>query len=542
MDHAYSNYFDEIDVVIVGSGVAGALVADKLSHKGIRVYILEAGKKVAHEEAVARYRNSWQRDNVSPYERYSHASFPVRNSSDPYLIVKGNTNYWCEYLRQVGGTTWHWGGITTRFLPVDFKLRGTYGVGYDWPISYNDIESFYLKAEWELGVSGDSEDDHESPRSGSYPMPTTEMLYSDKIIANHLAQYGINTRSVPAARNTHRFNGRSACCGNNTCTPICPTRAKYSADIHIKSAINNGAVLVENAVAYDVQANSTGQIEGIKYKSPDGQSHIIRGKYYILACNAIETPKLLLLSRSVNSPEGVANRSGLVGCGLMDHPAVAIEFLMPEPLFNGRGPQIVSELVHGRDGDFRSQYAAGQIFLANVSSIQDFITKIIEDEKDWQSINEQLEYFSTHYGSITVMLEQLPDFDNRIVPSITELDEIGIPKPEIYFKQDAYIKNSCDYFINYLNKIVNFLGAEKISESTLGNLWPNHIMGTTCMGNDAETSVVDRNCRCHDHPNLFIAGSSVFTTGSTATPTLTIAALSLRLADYLESVIQTENL
>jgi len=534
---------DEPYVVIVGSGVAGALLADRLSRAGIRVLILEAGKQITRSEAVSLYRDSWRRDPQSAYERQSHASYPDRNAPDRYLSIKGEATYWCDYLRLVGGTTWHWGGTTPRFLPMDFELRSRYGVGRDWPLTYSEIEPYYLQAEQELGVSGDSIDDHGSPRSGPYPMPATPMLYSDQVIARYLKQHNIRVKVLPAARNSHIYRGRPACCGNNSCIPICPSGAKYSANIHINNAIQHGAHLIDNSVAYAVHVNSSGQVESINYKSPDGQSHTIKGRYYVLACNAIETPKLLLISRSENTPDGVANYSGLVGRCLMDHPTVAKAFLMSEPIYTGRGPQVVSALDHGRDGAFRSQHAAGQCILSMFApDIQSYVTSLIEEEKDWESIDNRLEYFATHHGHISVLLEQLPDTENRIKPSNSEFDAIGIAKPEIYMKLDSYLVNAADYFNNFLNEIIGFLMANKISDFEFGNLWASHPMGTTCMGDNSKMSIVDRNCRSHDHPNLFIAGSSVFPTGGTANPTLTIAALSLRLADYMKSVIQTENL
>lgn len=524
------------DVAIVGSGVAGSLIAYKLSQEGLKVVLLEAGDSNERAESVERYRNSWRRDPNSAYIRYKHASYPDKNSSDQYLQIKGEQSYWVNYLRQSGGSTWHWTGITPRFLPSDFQLKTKYGVGQDWPITYEDIESYYLDAERELGISGDN--DLGSPRSGPYPMSAIPMPYSDRVIAKSLKKHNLEVHVLPAARNTVFYDHRPACCGNNSCTPICPIGAQYSADIHIKKALKNGVKLINNAVASFIHVNDDGKIDSIDYKQPDGTTKKITGKNYVIACNGIETPKLLLISKSNKQREGVANSSGLVGLGLMDHPTIAVDFLMPVPIYTGRGPQVVSTIDIGRDGDFRSEHAAGKFFILNTHDIQSYVTNKIEYEKNWNDINDQIRKYSSHYGFIGVELEQLPQLENKIIPSKNDFDILGIPKPEIHMKFDGYLGRAEIHFKNTLNQIIRYLNAEKIQDYEIGQLWPNHPMGTTCMGIDRNNSVVNINCRSHDHNNLYITGSSVFPTGGTANPTLTIAALALKLADHLKYQVQ----
>jgi len=275
-----TNATDNPEVVIVGAGIGGALLADKLAAQGVSVLILEAGTTVSRQDAVARYRSSWRRDPDSAYTRQPHASFPAKNEADPYLQTRGSANYWVNYLRQVGGSTWHWTGITPRFLPSDFELRSRYGVGRDWPFGYTEIEPYYVKAEHEMGVSGDSQQDSGSPRSAPYPMPPIAKPYSDQVIAGHIEKHGFKVNVAPAARNSQPYNGRPACCGNNSCTPICPIGAQYSADTHVRSAINKGARLMQNAVAYNLNVNASGNIASLDYKTPDGASHSLRARHF----------------------------------------------------------------------------------------------------------------------------------------------------------------------------------------------------------------------------------------------------------------------
>lgn len=521
------------DIVIIGSGIAGALLGYKLVQQGLKVVILEAGDTNNRIESVERYRNSWKRDPNSAYIRKPYASYPDLNSSDKYLDTKGTDSYWVNYLRQVGGSTWHWTGITPRFLPNDFKIKSKFGIGKDWPITYDEIESYYLAAEKEMGVSGIG--DYGSPRSEPYPMAELPMPYSDQVIAKKLKKHGLDVHVLPAARNTSFYNNRPPCCGNNTCTPICPIGAQYSADSHIEKFIKQGGQLINNSIASFIHTDEYENISSVEYKNPDGQTKSIKAKKYIIACNGIETPKLLLISKSNKQSNGIANSSGLVGKGLMDHPTIATDFLMPEAIYTGRGPQVVSGIDIGRDGNFRTQHAAGKFFILNTNDVQSYVTKKIEQDKDWNNLRNKINNYTTRYAFIGIELEQLPDWNNRIIPSSTNFDSLGIPKPEIYMNFDEYLKKAETKFRSDLNNIINYLNAEKLEDYYMGKLWPNHPMGTTCMGKEKNDSVVDKDCKTHDHDNLYIISSSVFTTGGTANPTLTIAALALRLADHLKS-------
>jgi choline dehydrogenase-like flavoprotein len=523
----------DYDFVIIGSGVAGALIARELAQSDASVCILEAGGRIDRNEAVQRYRQALVRDLAAPYPRWSWAPIPHGENAAPYFGNNSSPQYKPSYLKQVGGTTWHWTGMTPRFLPADFELHRRHGVGVDWPIAYADIEPFYLKAEYALGVAGDSHDDHGSPRSGAYPLPPIPMPYSDRVVGERLAKHGVAVKAFPAARNSLPFNNRPQCCGNNTCTPICPIGAQYSADSDIDKAVMSGARLIDRATVYRFEISDQKKITAALYKLPDGSSHKVTGKNFVVACNSIETPRLLLMSACEQAPDGVANSSGQVGRNLMDHMIFFNTFRMNTPMYGGRGPQGVSGVMTGRDGTFRQQHSAVKLFLSNDINIQEKAIQAIENQQNWGNVVAVMKDSTIHQGCIGGELEPLPSEHNRIQLDPERLDPLGLPLPQINYEPGEYVNNGLSVWLKFAEDLVNKMGAVQTSSNVSHS--SHHPSGTIRMGKDARKSVVDENCRSHDHPNLYMMGASVFPTMGTANPTLTVAALSLRLAHHLKA-------
>jgi choline dehydrogenase-like flavoprotein len=233
----------EADVIIVGSGISGALLAAKLSAAGVKVAILEAGARVDRAEARQRFWNAPIRVPECPYPPTPEANHPVSNDPDHWYRQVGPNKFKSTYLKVVGGTTWHWLGTCLRFVPNDFRLRTAHGRGIDWPISYDELEPFYREAEHEIGVAGDSGEPLGSPRSAGYPMPAIPQTFLDKAYARALTGTEYELRATPQARNSVSGNGRPACCGNASCIPICPIGAKYDATVHLSLAERNGALV-----------------------------------------------------------------------------------------------------------------------------------------------------------------------------------------------------------------------------------------------------------------------------------------------------------
>ncbi len=520
----------EADIVVVGSGVAGSLTAYRLAKKGLKVIILEAGKRIERAEALKTFLEAPIKHHQSPYPAQKHALHPgLDGDSDPYIIETGPHKYNTLYLRMVGGTTWHWAGEAWRFLPSDFKLKSLYGVGRDWPLSYQDLEPYYGQAEQELGVSGSK--DLGSPRSQPYPMAGIAPTYMDQTFKKLLEPLGYDVVVQPVARNSALYDGRPPCCGNHNCMPLCPIGAQYSGDVHARKAESAGALLITNAVAYQLDVNENRSIKAIHYKDPSGTSHMVKAKTFVIAAHGIETPKLLLISRSERTPHGVANSSDQVGRNLMDHPRFGMDFSIPEPIYSGRGPQVVSSILDLRDGSFRKESGSIKIGLWNGSFTEGATRKFIGSGLAGKDLDQAIRAYSIRRCAFSSFHEQLPDPNNRVTAS-TLKDSIGIPRPQIHYSIDSYSTKSVDHVRRVFAQIIEKVKATDVVflDSLGGN---NHIMGTTIMGDDPKTSVVDKKCRTHDHQNLYIASSSVFASSAAVNPTLTIAALSLAIADQI---------
>jgi choline dehydrogenase-like flavoprotein len=328
----------EADVIIVGSGISGALLAARLSGAGVKVAILEAGARVDRAEARQRFWNAPIRVPECPYPPTPEAEHPISNDPDYWYRQAGPSKFKSTYLKVVGGTTWHWLGTCLRFVPSDFRLRTAHGRGLDWPIGYDELEPFYSEAEQEIGVAGDSKESLGSPRSAAYPMPPIPPTYQDKVYARALAGTDFRLLSTPQARNSVRRDGRPACCGNASCIPVCPIGAKYDATVHVSRAEKSGAILHAQTTATRIEVDGERRVTAIRFRRWDGSEGVARGKIFVLAAHAIETPRLLLHSRSEAWPNGVANSSDQVGRNLMDHPTQLSWALSPEPVWPYRGP------------------------------------------------------------------------------------------------------------------------------------------------------------------------------------------------------------
>lgn len=532
------------DVLIVGSGIAGALVADRLARAGVKVTIVEAGPRVERGTAVNKFYNALVKVPECAYSVTDYAPFPQSDKLDSYYIQSGLQKFESTYLRQVGGTTWHWLGTSLRLVPDDFRLATKFNRGVDWPIDYAELERWYSDAENEIGVAGDSTEDLGSPRSGLYPMPAIPMTYLDAHIAKGFAGTPYQLRSTPQARNSVLREGRPPCCGSSSCIPVCPIQAKYDATVHIARAEAAGARLLSQTVASFIEIGADQKVSAIHCKRSDGSTLRLTAKVFVLAAHGIEIPKLLLQSKSPAAPNGVANSSDQVGRNLMDHPVQLSYALAAEPVWPYRGPLSTSGVENTRAGDWRATRPSFRIEIGNDgwswptgapnSDVKELTAKGFRGERLKQAIRDRASR-QFRFGTLT---EQLPDPTNRIVPDFKNLDALGIPRPNITYRLDDYTLAGLaearriheEIFLRMKASERHHLPDEKFAGA-------GHVMGTARMGSHAKESVVDSNLQSFDHPNLFIEGSAVFPSGGAANPTLTIAALALRSVDAIRKAL-----
>jgi len=540
-------------------------------------------------------------------------SLAGHNWKDPkqgYLIQKGPRPFGSTYDRIAGGTS-HWLGTCLRFVPADFRMKEKYPSVpqfVDWPIEYKDLATteksarrtpYYDEAEKELGVSANVEDQQylgiDFPANYKYPMPKIPESFIDRQVAaalkavtpdeTNFLEMGkpvteIPVRSLPAARNSQPYRNRRACAGNTNCIPICPIQAKYDPTITLNDATNTGFVkLMHRTVAREILVGTDGRVSGIRFTryesdaSPNTETDVIRAKIYVIAANAIETARLLLMSKNGGrTPNGVANRSDLVGRHLMDHPYYVAWGLAPKPLYPYRGPLITSGIGDLCDGQFRAKRAAFRVDIGNDGwnflvggtggdpnvTTFDFVNGTNNSRLNSASPKEallgdrlvgRLNDVLTRQFRVGFLVEQTPDRDNRVTLSESR-DGLGLPRPEISYNISDYTRQGIVAAHRMRNLLFKKMGIEDKTEIpkndparfeeqidgklvTLTFMGAGHIMGTCRMGDDPKSSVVDKFQRSHDHRNLYLVGSSTFPTGGTANPTLTIAALSFRTADHI---------
>lgn len=528
------------DVVIVGSGIAGALVAHQLALAGASVLMLEAGKRLERAQIVENYRDApFKWDFQAPYPDTPHAPHPRYYPPNDYLVLRGPdaAAYAAQYIRAVGGTTWHWAGAAWRLLPNDFRLNSLYGVGRDWPISYDELEPYYYAAETALGVSGPNDGtDLGSPRRNPYPMDALPLSYNDRRHQELLGPAGFTVVAAPVARNSRPYDSRPTCCGSNSCMPICPTAAMYGGIVHVEKAEAAGARLVTDAVAHRVEVDARGRVQAVHYFDADGASRRVAGRQFVLAANGIETPKLLLISADDRHPRGIANSSDQVGRNLMDHPGTRVEFLASEPLWPGRGPVQMSSIIDFRDGAFRASYAARKLQLGNESQVEGATRRALARGLVGRPLEQAIRHRAARWVSLTSFHEVLPDPENRILPSRDHRDRLGLPRPEITYRIGDYTRDSARRTRQLFSRIAHLYGAREVEfhDEFFCN---NHLMGSVIMGDDPRNSVVDRDCRTHDHENLFLATSGVMPSAGSVNCTLTLAALALRVAETVRRAL-----
>jgi choline dehydrogenase-like flavoprotein len=565
----------EYDVVIIGSGVAGALCASRLVDTKARILILEAGdnglggfqREQFHRVWEVALTKSWNTPYLeSPNRNY----YPSPGNNDVMYFDQKDTStngtglFKGYYQRMLGGTTWSWRGNTPRMIPNDFRLKSVYGLNDvpDWPISYDDLEHWYCDAEYELGVSGDNDEWNGllgASRSRQFPMPAIVKSFSDQLAIKALGHADITLGgqryhpkhiSTPQARNSRPYDGRPACEGNNNCIPLCPIGAKYDASIHLRRALQQGVHLRSGCVVSKLEAHpQSGLITKVLFKdwksSQPEKDCEVTARLVILAANAIESPKILLMS-------GLATKSDQVGRNLMDHIQGEVVAVFPEPVYPFRGPQSITGIEVFRDGPFRSEHAAFRMTLGNdgwgrAGNATTVLNELLNDSDAnefhfGEDLKNRLVEKATSLVRFGFSTEQLPYSTNRVRLS-TQTDDLGLPRPKIEYSVDKeYTVKALEAGHAVATEIFTKMKA-KVDEQH-SQLWKDgklqwntaaHIMGTCRMGTNTADSVVDSFGRCHEHPNLFLVGSSVFPTGSTANPTLTIAALALRTTQAVRS-------
>lgn len=519
---------DRVDVCVVGAGPAGGIVANSLAQRGHDVVVLDAGPRFSFEERIRRM----ERHQRPAYDW--NDVWDMGGDRDAYAST-GDVEYPLNRTRVkgVGGTTLHWIGYTPRLHEKDFEMDSRYGLGDDWPLTYEDVRPYYAEAEREMGVAGARDNPFAPPRDEGFPMEAFPPSHSDSMFAAACEKLEIATHSVPQARNSESYDDRSQCVGYGTCHPVCPSGAKYSADVHIRKAEDAGARVLDRVPVQRLEHDDSGEhVEAAVYATPDGEEHRQEARHFVVASGAVETPRLLLLSQSEQYPDGLANSSGAVGRYFMDHLLHIVTGLVPEET---RQHQVgfstsVTHQFYDHGDPTPGSFFVGFLNYAGPSPVEAALESGAWGDDVVSAVSRE---YGNHIGT-EALVEQVPDATSRVSLDTSQTDDHGNPVPEIEWSIGDHGIRTGERALEVQREIMDELGAQ-ITWATNPRqpLSGSHPMGTTRMGSDPEASVVDSRLRTHDLANLSIASSSAFTTGGAMNPTLTIAALSLKAADHI---------
>lgn len=533
---------EAVDFVIVGSGAAGGVLARELSVAGFDVVVLEQGPyrrnaDFGHDELGVFFEN----------ELGGGASDPqtFRHTEDETARVQLNPPA-ALYARSVGGSSTHFSGNYWRFRPLDFRERSLLGeiagTGFaDWPIDYEEMEPWYTRVDWEIGVSG-APGPFDPPRSRPYPVPPLPRKSSGVLFDKGAAKIGLTTQPAPKAILSAPHNGRAACIHCGFCLGFgCEVGAKSSTLVTMipeAEATGRCEIRAESTVSR-LTTNAAGRVSEVVYFDADGKEHGQKAKAVILAANGVETPRLLFLSATAKQPQGLANSSGLVGKYLMFNDHSVTHGWFEEPLNEYKSVQCTRIAMDFYESDPARGFYGGGVLDArpflNSYPIMFAMSGIDPALPQWgEEYKALLQHNFTRNMTIIGNTTSLPQLSNNVSLDPEKKDRFGRPLARMTYKDHADDHATAAFLQQKALQIFDAAGArhywgEPVSDQRLGA----HLLGTCRMGDDPELSVIDRYHRSHDVKNLFICDGSSFVTSGRGQPTMTIQALAFRAAAHI---------
>ncbi len=531
---------ERADVCIIGAGASGAVAAKVLTERGLRVVALERGPW--------RTRESFGGDELANVNRYNLWPDPLLNPRTyrQSEAEEPREELFCPVPQMVGGGTVHWQGWLPRFTENDFRLRTIAGdlpgaTLVDWPITYADLEPYYSNVEWAFGVSGQAgANAFESPRSRSYPcppMPTTR--YAQKFHQG-CAALGYNSFPTPMAALSRPYNGRPATVLSAFAQQHGdPTGTVSSAlSVFVPDALATGRYdLRPDCYVREIAVDARGRARGAVYQDAAGDSIEQEADVVILACGAIESARLLLLSRSGRFPNGLANGSDLVGRNLTLHEYSAAVGVFDDPIYAwaGGGYVAASSYQFYEHDDSRGFVGGGHIASAGVG-IPLPINWSLPDRPLWGAAAKQMDRdFYNHSFAIGLVLHDMPQHANRVELDARVTDVWGLPVARITLRPHPNDLAQGRWVVDRNAEILEASGAKKVyrvyPDRITGNC--SHQHGTTRMGDNPDASVLNKWCQAHEVDNLFVVDGGPFPTATGANPTLSIMANAWRVAEHI---------
>jgi len=547
------------DVIIIGAGAAGAAMAWRLTQHGLNVLMLDAGPRYQPDRDYRLHTDGWEMAQF-PYKAHSKGqySFDIGASLSPewenlrsWNLVAGPLNRTrvravagsgYHHVRGIGGSTLHYTGEAHRLNPQAMNLYSRHGVGADWPVSYAELEPYYVIAENLIGVAG-PDDQPFRWRSQPYPLPAHPFCKASRRIAATGPLLGMRWQANSRAALSKPFDGRPACnyCGN--CGYGCPIGDKGSADVtFIRHALNSGRCLIAaETVATRLISDPGGRITGVNVIENQQTSKKLEAPIVVLAGGAVETPRLLLNSANREFNQGLANSNGQVGrnfmdsliwvsTGMLDTSADSFQGLPADAIcWDFNAPDAIPGVV----GGCRFTSSTQEIGLTGPIN---YARRIVPGFG--AALKAGIRNSLGHAVSVSSFGEMLPNPETRIDIDTKQTDAFGLPLARIRSRLTEMDLKRLRFMAQQCRRIIEATGAGRLVEEfgSYDHFSATHVFGSCRMGNDPKSSVVNACGRAHESSNLYIADASIFpSSGGGEAPSLTIQALALRIADFIAS-------
>jgi choline dehydrogenase-like flavoprotein len=532
---------ETVDFVIVGSGAAGGVIARELAQGGLTVVVLEQGPKFSlrsfrHDELKDWYLGGITNDAVKNPQTFRN------DGAAKAELQKFKPALW--YGRGVGGGSLHYTANYWRLREIDFIERSVLGAipgtGFaDWPITYADLEPYYTKVEWEVGVSGlAGASPFDPPRTKPYPMPPLPVKSSGVLFERGARKLGLHPIPAPMAINSQQYHGRPACVHCGFCHGFaCEVGAKASTLTTVlpeAEATGRCEVRPESYV-FRIETNNEGRATGVTYFDRDRRARFQRARAVVVSANGAETPRLLLMSTSARFPRGLANSSGLVGKYLMFNYSSRADGVFEHELNEYKSVQVTRILHDFYDSDpKRGHYGGGGLDARIGPQPTTWAIRTDSDGRSWGSAYKaRLKEFprsmqvASHGTSLALE-------SNNVTLDPDLKDAWGLPAIRVTYKDHPDDLANARFLRDRGAEILEAAGALRVTKATVIEQTSSvHLLGTCRMGNDPATSVVDRYHRTHDISNLFLCDGSSLVTSGRGQPTMTIQALAFRAGEHM---------
>jgi choline dehydrogenase-like flavoprotein len=535
-----------VNAVVVGAGAAGGIVAKELAQAGLSVALLERGKWLTafdcRKDDLRNQRTTVLGNGFGPDdERHPRV---VVDANGQERIVSASESGYHNNAACVGGGTLTYGAMAWRFMEKDFRMRSTYGAPEgstleDWPIGYGELESYYQKAEWEIGVSGDlSGDPFHAPRKKPLPMPPQPPNKEYQVLHPAAKRLGLHPFDIPMLRNSVPYNGRPACMRCRWCVGFaCEVDAKCGTHNTVipKALATKNCELRTECVAKEILTDSRGRVTGVAYFDPNDRLQEQSADLVVVSCCAIESARLLLNSKSKLHPNGLGNRYDWVGRNLQGHTYPGAFGLFDLEAYDDVGPGAgiaVCDYNHGNPG------LRGGAMLANefIRLPYQFVGQVPPSVPRWGPAHKDF-MRKAYKRSIGVKgpVQEMPVFDARVQVDPRVKDHWGIPVARLSGRKHPHTIEVAAFIASKAAVWLKEAGATFIWKNVPGPSLSGgqHQAGTCRMGNDPKTSVVDKYCRVHDLDNLYVVDGSVHVTNGGFNPVLTIMAIAYYASEQI---------